>query len=235
MFDGHNGSRASRFAAEHLASVLEDFLPPWVPSPASPAEPAPELAGQLAEALVLATLELNRQFGMAGRRGGCTATLALQVGRLVTVASLGAGRCVLDTGCASEPVLLSVEHRIATNVAERQRLVAAGCEVADMDVGSCGPARHPGRGDGVLRLWPGGLSLSRSLGDFAVGAAVLPLPHIKQASCRALCRARAGLRTLCPWTHMGVRLPRSPTPTHQLCPAPAHPRCRCCCHQVAGG
>lgn len=180
VFDGHNGPRAARFAADNVAQIVEGFLPPWVSNAADPAAPAPQMAAQLQEALVLAFLELHRQFGGVGRKGGCTATVALQAGRLLTVASLGSGRCVLDMGCLGSLLTLSVEHRISSNVAERQRLSAAGCEVAYMDVGSLGPARHPGRGDGVLRLWPGGLALSRSIGDFAISEAVLPLPHIKQ-------------------------------------------------------
>ncbi|EFN54940.1 hypothetical protein CHLNCDRAFT_134688 [Chlorella variabilis] len=176
VFDGHNGPRAARFAADNVAQIVEGFLPPWVSNAADPAAPAPQMAAQLQEALVLAFLELHRQFGGVGRKGGCTATVALQAGRLLTVASLGSGRCVLDMGCLGSLLTLSVEHRISSNVAERQRLSAAGCEVAYMDVGSLGPARHPGRGDGVLRLWPGGLALSRSIGDFAISEAVLLPP-----------------------------------------------------------
>ena len=35
-------------------------------------------------------------------------------------------------------------------------------------------------GVGPLRIWPGGLCLSRAIGDFDVGDSVLPFPHIKQ-------------------------------------------------------
>lgn len=45
-----------------------------------------------------------------------------------------------------------------------------------------GPADGPNAsGWGPLRVWPGGLCLSRSLGDFDVGTCVLALPHITQA------------------------------------------------------
>lgn len=127
-------------------------------------------------------------------------TPPLQVGRLVTVASVGSARCVLHTAAGGEPLVLSEEHRVATNVQERQRLLRSGCTVAAVDAGGSGPAPHPCRGTGVLRLWPGGLTLSRSLGDFKIGEAVLPLPHIKQVgggayvpymarAMRSLCRA----------------------------------------------
>jgi hypothetical protein len=33
---------------------------------------------------------------------------------------------------------------------------------------------------GPLRIWPGGLCLSRAIGDFDVGDSVIPFPHIMQ-------------------------------------------------------
>lgn len=36
-------------------------------------------------------------------------------------------------------------------------------------------------GVGPLRIWPGGLCLSRAIGDFDVGDSVIPFPHVMQA------------------------------------------------------
>lgn len=33
---------------------------------------------------------------------------------------------------------------------------------------------------GPLRVWPGGLCLSRSIGDTDVGEFIVPVPHVKQ-------------------------------------------------------
>lgn len=33
---------------------------------------------------------------------------------------------------------------------------------------------------GPLRCWPGGLCLSRSIGDMDVGEFIVPIPHVKQ-------------------------------------------------------
>lgn len=33
---------------------------------------------------------------------------------------------------------------------------------------------------GPLRCWPGGLCLSRSIGDLDVGEFIVPVPHVKQ-------------------------------------------------------
>ena len=43
-----------------------------------------------------------------------------------------------------------------------------------------GPATKVDNGVGPLRIWPGGLCLSRAIGDFDVGDSVIPFPHIKQ-------------------------------------------------------
>lgn len=45
-----------------------------------------------------------------------------------------------------------------------------------------GPATRVDRGVGPLRIWPGGLCLSRAIGDFDVGDSVIPFPHVMQAS-----------------------------------------------------
>ncbi len=43
-----------------------------------------------------------------------------------------------------------------------------------------GPAKPGEQGVGPLRLWPGGLCVSRSIGDLDAGAEVVPVPHIRQ-------------------------------------------------------
>lgn len=42
---------------------------------------------------------------------------------------------------------------------------------------------------GPLRCWPGGLCLSRSIGDMDVGEFIVPVPHVKQVKvgARASC------------------------------------------------
>ena len=38
---------------------------------------------------------------------------------------------------------------------------------------------------GPLRCWPGGLCLSRSIGDIDVGEFIVPIPHVKQVKVRS--------------------------------------------------
>ena len=81
---------------------------------------------------------------------------------MLTVASLGSGRCVLDPGDGGL-LALSKEHHISRNVSERQRLLAAGCNLAAVDAGGVGPADVAWRGSGVLRVWPGERGCARGL------------------------------------------------------------------------
>ena len=58
------------------------------------------------------------------------------------------------------PAQVSGNHRLDDNKVERARCLEAGCEVSS----SC----LEGRPVGPLRVWPGGLAMSRTLGDLEV-------------------------------------------------------------------
>jgi hypothetical protein len=55
-----------------------------------------------------------------------------------------------------------------------------GAVVAPIAMWGSGPADDYTSGVGPLRIWPGGLCLSRAIGDFDVGQAVVPFPHVTQ-------------------------------------------------------
>ncbi|KAG4913881.1 hypothetical protein JHK86_054314 [Glycine max] len=107
-----------------------------------------------------------------GETSGTTATFVLVDGWTITVASVGDSRCILDTqgGVVS---LLTVDHRLEENAEERERVTASGGEVGRLNV-------FGGNEVGPLRCWPGGLCLSRSIGDTDVGEFIVPIPHVKQ-------------------------------------------------------
>ncbi|KAK6119053.1 hypothetical protein DH2020_047203 [Rehmannia glutinosa] len=109
---------------------------------------------------------------MTGETSGTTVTFVVIDGWTVTVASVGDSRCILDTqgGVVS---LLTVDHRLEENIEERERVTASGGEVGRLNV-------YGGSGVGPLRCWPGGLCLSRSIGDTDVGEFIVPIPHVKQ-------------------------------------------------------
>ncbi|GJN41016.1 hypothetical protein PR202_gn00336 [Eleusine coracana subsp. coracana] len=54
-----------------------------------------------------------------------------------------------------------------------ERVTASGGEVGRINIAG-------GAGIGPLRCWPGGLCLSRSIGDVDVGEFIVPVPHVKQ-------------------------------------------------------
>ncbi|KAG2694701.1 hypothetical protein I3843_08G153400 [Carya illinoinensis] len=69
--------------------------------------------------------------------------------------------------------LLTVDHRLEENEEERERVTASGGEVGRLNI-------FGGNEVGPLRCWPGGLCLSRSIGDTDVGEFIVPIPHVKQ-------------------------------------------------------
>lgn len=76
VFDGHNGAHAARFCEAALADTVAALLPPW---DSLPPGDLVELAAQVQQALALAFVDMQLGFAAAGRSGGCTATVALQV------------------------------------------------------------------------------------------------------------------------------------------------------------
>lgn len=89
---------------------------------------------------------------------GTTATVSFICGADVVTANVGDSLAFVD--CGSEVHQLSGNHRIDENAAERKRLEAAGGDIASSEVDGhpCGP----------LRIWPGGLAMSRYLADAKV-------------------------------------------------------------------
>ncbi|KAF8401403.1 hypothetical protein HHK36_012342 [Tetracentron sinense] len=152
IFDGHNGISAAIFAKENLLNHVMSAIPQGISRE--------EWLQALPRALV------------AGETSGTTVTFVVIDGWTVTVASVGDSRCILDTqgGVVS---LLTVDHRLEENAEERERVTASGGQVGRLNV-------FGGAGVGPLRCWPGGLCLSRSIGDMDVGEFIVPIPHVKQ-------------------------------------------------------
>ncbi|KAK9848030.1 hypothetical protein WJX84_004477 [Apatococcus fuscideae] len=179
VFDGHNGAGAAQFAVNEIAKAVQERLPHGHPPPESDRARHRRWREQLQTALAAAMVDVDNQFACLGQTAGCTATVLLQYHWLITVASVGDSRALIDSG--DSVMVLSEDHRIATNKSERKRLEDLGCIIAPIDNSGDGPAVDGAKpGWGPLRVWPGGLCLSRALGDFDVGPAVIPLPHVYQ-------------------------------------------------------
>ncbi|KAL4355465.1 hypothetical protein GQ457_06G021360 [Hibiscus cannabinus] len=164
IFDGHNGISAAIFAKENLLANILSAIPQGANRE--------EWLQALPRALVAGFVKTDIEFQQKGETSGTTVTFVVIDGWTVTVASVGDSRCILDTqgGIVS---LLTVDHRLEENVEERERVTASGGEVGRLNV-------FGGNEVGPLRCWPGGLCLSRSIGDTDVGEFIVPIPHVKQ-------------------------------------------------------
>uniref|UniRef100_A0A7C9CHJ9 protein-serine/threonine phosphatase n=1 Tax=Opuntia streptacantha TaxID=393608 RepID=A0A7C9CHJ9_OPUST len=164
LFDGHNGTAAAIYAKEHLLSNVLSAMPSdlnrddWIAA--------------LPRALVAGFVKTDKEFLEKGKPSGTTVTFVIIDGWYVTVASVGDSRCILETA-DGDIYSLSADHRLETNIEERQRVTASGGEVGRLNTGG-------GTEIGPLRCWPGGLCLSRSIGDRDVGEFIVPVPYVKQ-------------------------------------------------------
>ncbi|WMV37560.1 hypothetical protein MTR67_030945 [Solanum verrucosum] len=109
---------------------------------------------------------------VAAQKSGTTVTFVIIEGWVVTVASVGDSLCVLESA-KWEIYHLSADHRLECNEEERKRIATSGGEVGRLNTGG-------GTQIGPLRCWPGGLCLSRSIGDMDVGEFIVPVPYVKQ-------------------------------------------------------
>ncbi|XP_071735621.1 probable protein phosphatase 2C 15 [Rutidosis leptorrhynchoides] len=164
IFDGHNGNAAAIYSRDNLLNHVLDAIPRGLKRD--------EWLQALPRALVAGFVKTDKQFQSKGLTSGTTATLVIVDRLTVTVASCGDSRCILDTPDGSVSVL-TIDHRLEENSEERERVTASGGEVGRLNVIG-GPEIGP------LRCWPGGLCLSRSIGDMDVGEFIVPIPHVKQ-------------------------------------------------------
>lgn len=164
IFDGHNGNAAAIYTKENLLNHVLGAIPRGLGQE--------EWLQALPRALVAGFVKTDKEFQSRGETSGTTATFVIVDGWTVTVASVGDSRCILDAqgGAVST---LTVDHRLEENVEERERVTASGGEVGRLSIVG-------GAEIGPLRCWPGGLCLSRSIGDMDVGEFIVPIPYVKQ-------------------------------------------------------
>ncbi|KAL8256338.1 hypothetical protein R6Q59_031405 [Mikania micrantha] len=164
IFDGHNGSAAAIYTKENLLSNVLRAIPPDLNRD--------EWVAALPRALVAGFVKTDKDFQEKAQMSGTTVTFVIIEGSIVTVASVGDSRCILESA-DGEIYYLSADHRLDSNEEERERVTASGGEVGRLNTGG-------GTEIGPLRCWPGGLCLSRSIGDRDVGEFIVPVPFVKQ-------------------------------------------------------
>ncbi|XP_052153051.1 LOW QUALITY PROTEIN: probable protein phosphatase 2C 40 [Oryza glaberrima] len=163
LFDGHNGSGAAVYAKENLLSNVMCCVPADLSGD--------EWLAALPRALVAGFVKTDKDFQTRAHSSGTTVTFVIIDGYVVTVASVGDSRCVLE----AEGTIyhLSADHRFDASEEEVGRVTECGGEVGRLNVVG-------GAEIGPLRCWPGGLCLSRSIGDQDVGEFIIPVPYVKQ-------------------------------------------------------
>lgn len=177
VMDGHNGNIAARFVKRRFLAELLQRLPTWeVPAPYT--EHFSAYAEVVRQALTASFLVMEELLLSNDVVGGTTLTVAVQRANLLSVANVGDSLCVLDSGMDFE--VLALDHRIGSEPLEETRLEEAGVRVARLKFDLSGPADTEEGGCGPLRAWPGGLVMSRSIGDSDVGSCILPYPNVKQ-------------------------------------------------------
>ncbi|CAN6480199.1 unnamed protein product [Victoria cruziana] len=164
LFDGHNGSAAAIYSKENLLNNILCAIPSDLSRD--------EWLAALPRALVAGFVKTDKDFQERAQTSGTTVTFVIVDGWVVTVASVGDSRCFLES---AEGVIysLSADHRLEANEEERERITASGGEVGRLNTVGGGEI-------GPLRCWPGGLCLSRSIGDMDVGEFIVPIPFVKQ-------------------------------------------------------
>ncbi|XP_027356361.1 probable protein phosphatase 2C 12 [Abrus precatorius] len=164
LFDGHNGSAAAIYAKENLLNNVLSAIPADLNRD--------EWISALPRALVAGFVKTDKDFQQKAQSSGTTVTFVIIEGCFITVASVGDSRCILET-FEGGVYYLSADHRLESNEEERVRITSSGGEVGRLNTGG-------GAEVGPLRCWPGGLCLSRSIGDMDVGEFIVPVPYVKQ-------------------------------------------------------
>ncbi|CAI5523284.1 unnamed protein product [Closterium sp. Naga37s-1] len=176
VFDGHNGTAAAMHCKKELLGFVSEYLPGGASYREDAGEKGEEAEGQPSGATATVAIVLGQsqwqQWGTRGQPSGATATVAIVSGWTVTVAAVGDSRAILDT-TGGGVIPLSLDHRFEVSEDECNRVLKEGGQLARLRT-------FDGTQLGPLRSWPGGLCVSRSIGDVDCGTFITPLPHVKQ-------------------------------------------------------
>ena len=162
LFDGHGGKACGEHCAERFLPELLIALDAEGGVDAA-ANIEDEFERRLPEALRAAFAAVDVDFLKRDIHSGATATITVIRGRCIVTAAVGDSLAILDLGPGFPAIRLSHEHRLDTLQSERKRIEEAGGEVRPTEYED-GPNGER-VGVGPLRVWPGGLAVSRSIGD----------------------------------------------------------------------
>ncbi|KAL0360818.1 UNVERIFIED_CONTAM: putative protein phosphatase 2C 12 [Sesamum radiatum] len=126
VIDGHNGSAAAIYAKENLLNNVLSAIPPDLNSD--------EWIAALPRALVAGFVKTDKDFQERAQTSGTTVTFVIIEGWVLTVASVGDSRGVLESA-EGTIYYLSADHRLDVSEEERERITASGGEVGRLNTG----------------------------------------------------------------------------------------------------
>lgn len=166
VFDGHGGPQAAQYCATHMKSLLLQAY--------NQSDAKLEVHERYAAACKAAFARANAELAQQGIPDGTTATVVIVNGDQIVAANVGDSHCYFFPGSAgSEPQRLTADHRVeAATEAELSRVKNAGGRIARA---TASDGKTP---IGPERLYPGGLMMTRSLGDADSSKAAIPEPEV---------------------------------------------------------
>lgn len=168
IFDGHGGGRCSDFLAKNFHLMLGK-------NPLIGEKPDEAIQQVWTEAEETFYEQCSKKYEKSRtegdranfRRDGSTATVVLVVGDQVLVANCGDSHVYLYCESKGPPKCLSDAHN-TDNKKENERVEKSGAkveqELVSVPTGMCCMRKKVPLGK--LRVWPGGLAVTRSFGDF---------------------------------------------------------------------
>ncbi|EFJ42787.1 hypothetical protein VOLCADRAFT_121483 [Volvox carteri f. nagariensis] len=143
------------------------------------------LISRLPKALHAGFVQCDEDVNSRHKSSGTTATLAVQVGWELLVANVGDSLAYLDTG--SEIVVISTNHRVSESTEEQERIIKAGGRIkpamyGEDDLEGEGSGSTTPQEGQQLRVWPGGINMTRTIGDDAAKGLLIAEPSVRQVS-----------------------------------------------------
>jgi len=179
IFDGHNGPLCADYLANNFPNVFEQCVKDCMSSSSakSSRESSTDMRSRVIQtALTLAFLRTDETFSAKHAKSGSTATVVVIEGWRIFTANVGDSLASLDVG-GNKVRQLAYNFRVEIAETEQARIRKAGQVVNRL-------LNRDGDPVGPLRVWPGGLCLSRAIGDVDVGPVILAKPHIGMVDLR---------------------------------------------------
>mmetsp|Transcript_25677 Transcript_25677/g.65255 ORF Transcript_25677/g.65255 Transcript_25677/m.65255 type:complete len:394 (-) Transcript_25677:225-1406(-) len=168
LYDGHGGRFAVDFCAANMISLIVDAASKVRCGGAT----LEGVADAVTTAFAIAHQHVRSQAKPEHATSGSTATVVFcdPKARTILCANVGdSSMLVVDNENAG---FATTEHCLHLNEAEQRRVQEAGARIAH--------ALHPvtSQPTGRLRMFPGGIGVSRAIGDADCGLALIPTPSI---------------------------------------------------------